>query len=163
MIIHVCKKVLLALSLVVLTVVTAAAAPDLDTKVTVNYQSAPVETVLASLQKQTGLNFVYSSDLAKTWPKVTIQARKRPAEEVIRDLVNLIECQYTVKGNIVSISAQQLSGRTRTISGYVRDADGEPLIGVPVCIGETRVCTITDENGFFTFKVPVESSTLKFT
>ncbi|MBQ1673392.1 MAG: hypothetical protein II064_04810, partial [Bacteroidales bacterium] len=75
MIINALKKVLLALSLTVLTVVTAAAAPDLDTKVTVNYQSAPVETVLASLQKQTGLNFVYSSDLAKTWPKVTIQAR----------------------------------------------------------------------------------------
>ena len=157
------KKVLLTFAVALVSLAAAAAAPDLDTKVTVNYQSAPVETVLASLQKQTGLNFVYSSDLAKTWPKVTIQARKRPAEEVIRDLVNLIECQYTVKGNIVSISAQQLSGRTRTISGYVRDADGEPLIGVPVCIGETRVCTITDENGFFTFKVPVESSTLKFT
>ena len=41
MIINALKKVLLALSLTVLTVVTAAAAPDLDTKVTVNYQSAP--------------------------------------------------------------------------------------------------------------------------
>ena len=157
------KKAFLALSLAFVSVATALAAPDIDTKVTVSFNSAPVETVLASLQKQTGLNFVYSSDLAKTWPKVTIQARKRPAQEVIRDLVNLIECQYTVKGNIVSISAQQLSGRTRTISGYVRDMGGDPLIGVPVCIGETRVCTITDEQGFFTFKVPVESTTLKFT
>lgn len=157
------QKLLLTLALTVLTVLGAAAAPDLDTKVTLSFRSAPVETVLASLQKQTGLNFVYSSDLAKTWPKVTIQARKRPAEEVIRDLANLIECQYTVKGNIVSLSAQRLSGRTRTISGYVRDADGEPLIGVPVCIGETRVCTITDDQGFFTFKIPVESAILKFT
>jgi len=157
------QKLLLTLALTVLTVLGAAAAPDLDTKVTLSFRSAPVETVLASLQKQTGLNFVYSSDLAKTWPKVTIQARKRPAEEVIRDLANLIECQYTVKGNIVSLSAQRLSGRTRTISGYVRDADGEPLIGVPVCIGETRVCTITDDQGFFSFKIPVESAILKFT
>ena len=157
------KKAFLAFALTLMSVAMVSAAPDIDTKVTVSFKSASVETVLESLQKQTGLNFVYSSDLAKTWPKVTIQARKRPAEEVIRDLVNLIECQYTVKGNIVSISAQQLSGRTRTISGYVRDADGEPLIGVPVCIGEGRVCTITDDLGFFTFKVPVESTTLKFT
>ena len=44
---------------------------------------------------------------------------KRQAEEVIRDLVNLIECQYIVKGNIVSISALQLSGKTRRISGSI--------------------------------------------
>ena len=85
------KKAFLALALAFVSVATALAAPDIDTKVTVSFNSAPVETVLASLQKQTGLNFVYSSDLAKTWPKVTIQARKRPAQEVIRDLVNLIE------------------------------------------------------------------------
>ena len=154
------KKVLFAFAMTIVSS-TILAAPDIDTKVTVVIKSTPVETVLASIQKQAGLNFVYSSDLAKTWPKVTIQARKRPAEEVIRDLVNLIECQYIVKGNIVSISALQLSGKTRRISGSVCDASGEFLMGVPICIGETRVCTVTDEKGYFS-KYSVKL-TLKFT
>ncbi|MBO4571749.1 MAG: SusC/RagA family TonB-linked outer membrane protein [Bacteroidales bacterium] len=157
------KKALLALAVTMLTVATAAAAPDLDTKISVGFRSAPVEDVLASIQEQTGLNFVYSSDLARKWPNVTIQARRRSAEEVIADLVSLIECQYTVKGNIVSISPQQLSGRTRNIKGYVRDENGDPLPGAPVSIGEARVLTITDNNGFYSFPIPVESTTLKFT
>ena len=156
------KKTFLSIMLAVLSFSLSAAAPDIDTKVTVDFRSAPVETVLASIRQQAGLSFVYSADLAKDWPKVTIQAQKRPADEVIRNLVNLIECQYTVKGNTVNITPQQLSGRTRTISGYVLDANKEPLLGVPVCIGATRVCTITDNQGFFSFKVPVESTTLKF-
>ena len=98
------KRVLLAFAAAMLTAMASAAAPDLDTKISVGFRSAPVETVLASIQEQTGLNFVYSSDLARKWPNVTIQARRRSAEEVIADLVNLIECQYTVNGNIVSIS-----------------------------------------------------------
>ena len=67
-----------------------------------------------------------------------------------------------MKGNIVTIFQKQLSGRERTVKGYVRDEDGELLVGVPVCIGETRVCTVTDADGFYTFKIPVEATTLKF-
>jgi hypothetical protein len=50
------------------------------------------------------------------------------------------------------------SGRA-SVRGYVRDADGEALIGVPVCIGESRVCTVTDSDGFYTFSIPVEDTT----
>ena len=64
------KKVLFAFAMTIVSS-TILAAPDIDTKVTVVIKSTPVETVLASIQKQAGLNFVYSSDLAKTWPKVT--------------------------------------------------------------------------------------------
>ncbi|MBQ7574900.1 MAG: SusC/RagA family TonB-linked outer membrane protein [Bacteroidales bacterium] len=157
------NKAVLSVVLILLTVITAVASPDLDTKISVGFRSAPVEAVLASIQEQTGLNFVYSSDLARKWPNVTIQARKHSAEEVIGDLVSLIECQYTVKGNIVSISPQQLSGRTRNIKGYVRDENGDPLPGAPVSIGEARVLAITDNNGFYSFPIPVENTTLKIT
>ncbi|MBQ3827404.1 MAG: SusC/RagA family TonB-linked outer membrane protein, partial [Prevotella sp.] len=58
---------------------------------------------------------------------------------------------------------QSMSGRTRTVKGYVRDDNGEPLVGVPVCIGEGRVCTITDAEGFYTFPIPVEQTVLKYT
>lgn len=59
-------------------------------------------------------------------------------------------------------TASQQQGRVRTISGTVRDSEGEPLAGVPVCIGESRVCTITDKEGFYTFSIPVEATRLKF-
>ncbi|MBR6944525.1 MAG: TonB-dependent receptor plug domain-containing protein [Prevotella sp.] len=80
----------------------------------------------------------------------------------MEQIVRMIGCEYSIKSNIVTISKQKLSGRERTIRGHVRDNDGELLVGVPVCIGESRVCTITDADGFYTFKIPVEATTLKF-
>lgn len=141
---------------------SALASMPADTRVSLNAKSVPVEDVLKQLKQQSGLNFVYSSDLAKTWPKITIRATKKPVEEVIGEIAGLIGCSYEIKGNIVTITRQKVSGRERTIKGYVRDESGDPLIGVPVCIGETQVCSITDVNGFYTFKIPIEQTTLKF-
>lgn len=142
--------------------VTVKAAMPADTPVTINYKSAPVANILKDVQRQSGLNFFYSADLAKEWPRITIKLTKTPAKEAVDQIVKMIGCEYSIKSNIVTISKQKLSGRERTIRGHVRDNDGELLVGVPVCIGETRVCTVTDADGYYTFKIPVEQTTLKF-
>lgn len=141
---------------------TVGAAPG-DKKVNVDFKSVPVKTVLDAIQKQAGLNFVYSSQLAATWPKVSITAKQEPAVQVIERLTDMINCSYKINGDVVSISQQQKSGRERTVKGIVRDSDGEPLVGVPICIGESRVCTVTDADGFYTFPIPVEQTVLKYT
>ena len=156
---RVCVLLWLILSMLPLSVEAAMPA---DTKVSVDFKSVPVATVLNAIQKQAGLSFVYSTEEAARWPKVTIRATKKSAGEIIGQLTNLIGCSYSIKGNIVTITKQQLSGRERTVQGYVRDENGEPLMGVPVCIGENRVCAVTDVNGFYSFKIPVESTVLKF-
>lgn len=142
---------------------STAQAQDASQKpVTVNFSSVTVKQFFAEVKKQTGLNFIYDADLAQTWPKITIKANKKPAIQVIDQVTSLIECSYSIKGNIVTITKQEQSGRQRTIKGYVRDENGQPLIGVPICIGETRVCTVTDVDGFYSFKIPVEKTTLKY-
>ena len=144
-----------------LPTVSHAAMPA-DTKVSVDFKSVPVVTVLNAIQKQAGLSFVYSTEEAARWPKVTIRATRKSASEVVGQLTSLIGCSYTIKGNIVTITRQQLSGRERTVRGHVTDETGEPLVGVPVSVGENRVGTVTDADGFFSFKIPVEATTLKF-
>lgn len=142
--------------------VTVKAAMPADTPVSINYKSESVVNVLKDVQRQSGLNFFYSAELAKEWPRITIKLTKTPAKDAVEQIVRMIGCDYSIKSNIVTISKQKLSGRERTIRGHVRDNDGELLVGVPVCIGESRVCTITDADGFYTFKIPVEATTLKF-
>lgn len=140
----------------------AFAATPPDTKVTVNFTSSKVETVLAEIQKQSGLSMVYSSAVSAKWPKVTIKATKKAASNVLDEVMALIGCTYTVKGNIVTIIPQKQSGKMRVVKGVVRDEHGEVLAGVPICIGESRVCTVTDADGFYTFDIPVEKVMLKF-
>lgn len=153
-----CLLLLLSLFLAV----TVSAQGLMSKKVTVNAKNVSAETVLSDLRKQTGMNIVYSSELAKTWNKISVSATNKTAREVLEQIVGLIGCQYEMKGDVVTITRQQLSGRKRYVKGVVRDSEGEVLAGVPVCIGETRVCTVTDALGNYTFEIPAEKTTLKF-
>ena len=155
-------KRLLALVCAMLMTLSLSAQPADKKRVTLDMHNVTVKEFFAEVKKQTGLNFMYDADVAAKWPKVSIKADKRPADETIDQVVTSIGCNYSIKDNIVTVTEQQLSGRTRTIKGYVRDTDGMPLIGVPVCIGESRVCTVTDADGFYTFDIPTERTSLKF-
>lgn len=153
---------LLLMTVMLLMPGKALASMPADTKMSIDVKSTSVEQVLNEIHRKAKIDFFYDANLAKEWPKITLRAVNKTAEEIIGQVANLINCTYSVKGNIVTIFQKQLSGRERTVKGYVRDEDGELLVGVPVCIGETRVCTVTDADGFYTFKIPVEATTLKF-
>lgn len=158
------KGLIAIIALVMLMPIAAFAQKGMDRRVNISLKQANVETVLKEVQKQTGLNFFYSADLAKTWPKVSINAQGKTAEQVIEQVTQTIKCVYEVNDNIVTIKTQQkASGKMRQITGFVKDENGQALVGVPVCIGETKVCTITDADGKFEFPIPVEKTTLKFT
>lgn len=133
-----------------------------DKPVTLQMNSVTVKQFFAEVKKQTGLSFIYDAETAKAWPKVSINVKKKPAREAIEQVVSSIGCSYSIKNNIVTVTPQKLSGRERTIRGHVYDEQGQTLIGVPVCIGESRVCTVTDADGYYTFKIPVEKTSLKF-
>nr|MCR5679429.1 TonB-dependent receptor plug domain-containing protein [Prevotella sp.] len=154
------KRLLLLvwMALVSLTV----SAQSSSKRVTLDMQNVTVKDFFAEVKKQTGLNFMYDANEARQWPKVSIKVVGKQASEAIDQVVTSIGCKYSISGNIVTVSKQQLSGRERTIKGYVRDAEGQALMGVPVCIGESRVCTVTDANGYFVFKIPTERTSLKF-
>ncbi len=133
-----------------------------DTNVSIDFKFVPVATVLYSIQKQAGLSFVYSTELASKWPKISISVKQKPAEEVISQVTGMIGCSYQIKGNIVTITQQQVSGKERTVKGHVSDDEGEPLVGVPISIGEGSVAAVTDADGFYSFKIPVERTVLKY-
>lgn len=155
---------LIALLMLAMTPATVCAQnAQAEKKVAIKASSATVESILTEIKKQTGLSFAYSTDVSKSWPKVTMNHQNKSVREILDELMSYIGCEYKISGNVISITKQQLSGKMRVVSGTVRDQDGSPLVGVPVCIGETRVCTVTDDEGGYSLKVPVEKTTLKFT
>ena len=155
----VCSLLLLT-TLLFLPVCMHASMPA-DTRMSINVKSVPVTQVLDEIHRKSGLDIVYNSDMAKEWPRITINMTNKTAEEIIQKVTEAIGCTYEIRKNVVSITLVK-SGKERTVKGYVRDENGDPLVGVPVCIGESRVCTVTDSMGFYTFKIPVEKTSLKF-
>lgn len=133
-----------------------------DRRVTIDVSQTSVKHFFGEVKKQTGLNFIYSTDLEASLPKVSVKADNKSIREVLDDVMRQTDCEYEIEGNIVTIS-RRLAARTRMVTGYVMDDNGEELMGVTVCIDDSKVCTITDSKGFFSIKVPAEQCNLKFT
>lgn len=97
---------------------------------------------------------------------VTYAAQNAEALAVIRDIVGGHGLSASAEGNFIRITRNalitKLSGKERTVSGYVRDENGEPLVGVPISIGDAHVRTVTDMEGFYSFPIPIEATTLKY-
>ncbi len=130
--------------------------------VTINAKSMTVKQFFAEVKKQTGLNFIYSTDLAAKLPHVSVNATNRPLREVLDEVMGKLNCVYEIEGNIVTITRRIAGERVRNVSGIVTDESGDPLIGVSICIDDSKVCTITDSKGFYTLKVPANPCKLKF-
>ena len=161
------KRILFATSLLVGATLcggtsTAMAQQPKHQTVTINAKSMSVKQFFAEVKKQTGLNFIYSTDLAAKLPHITVNATNRPLRQVLDEVMNKVNCRYEIEGNIVTITRRMAGERVRNVSGVVTDESCEPLIGVSVCIDDSKVCTITDSKGFYTLKVPANACTLKF-
>lgn len=155
------KRMVVILLMTMLTLNVAAQSVK-DKTVTLDMTQVTVKQFFAEVKKQTGLNFIYSAELAKSFPKVTVKAQNRPVRQVLNEVMNKINCTYDVEGNIVTVTRKISGARTRTVSGTVKDDAGDPLPGVSICIDDSKVCTITDINGFYTLKVPANACDLKY-
>lgn len=132
--------------------------------VTVDFKNVEASKALRQLEKLSGLKIQYNyNDVNFT---VTYAARHAEALTVIQAIVGSHGLSASAEGKFIRITRDtlpaQLSGKVRTVSGCVRDENGEPLVGVPVSIGDDKVCAVTDMEGSYSFTIPVEPTTLKF-
>lgn len=149
-------------------------AQSLDKKISVSCQNESLSTALKKVEKASGLKLIFAYDEVQQY-KVSVKANRQPVRVVLDQLLKDVPFKYSVKDKFISITktgqdrpfrkdvavAQQTA--TRNVKGVVRDADGEPLIGVPVSIGNGNVSTVTDANGNYTLSIPTEETILKFT
>lgn len=133
-------------------------------RVTVNFKNVEATAAMEQIEQQSGLRLQYSyNDLNF---KVTYSAQNERAEKVVRDIVSPHGLVVKTEGQYIRISRSaslSSAGSTRKVSGYVKDEDGEPLIGVPVSIGDGLVSTVTNASGYYELQVPQQGVTLKFT
>lgn len=155
------RKAFIAFLLVSIVAVMPVMAQGVGKNVTLALNQVTVKTFFSELKKQTGLNFVYSSDLAQSLPKVTVNAQNKPTKQVLDEVMDKINCQYEIEKDVVTVTRRLSGKQTRTVTGHVTDEDGLALPGVTICIDDSKVCTITDSEGFYTLKVPSGKCSLK--
>lgn len=123
-------------------------------KVTFHLKSATVQDVFREINRQTGLDFVYSAVQLKEIEPVTLKVKNMVLSEVLEELFKGGYFEYKFEMNSIIIKRKAVvpeSLETIALNGKVMDAQGTPMVGVTVFLKGTTVGTITREDGTFSF------------
>ncbi|MCB0546709.1 MAG: carboxypeptidase-like regulatory domain-containing protein [Phaeodactylibacter sp.] len=139
-------------------------------KVSVNYRNTTLKEALQDLEKRYDIQFVYSEQFVSLAQPVSLNARKRPLEQVLDELFRHSGIEYRLTGSRVAlragapVPAEKISHTperqlTQTVRGSVIDEGSRmPLAGANIQLLEAPsfLGTSTDLNGEFELnKVPV--------
>lgn len=124
--------------------------------ISLDMSQSSVEKVLNAIERQSGLYLVYNSKLIDVDRLVTVKFKDCPINVVLKELFKGTSVKYEVDGNhvILTPGADVLQQLERKVTGVVRDATGEPVIGANVVVkGNETQGTITDVDGKFALEV----------
>src|SRR5690606_41037366 len=119
-----------------------------------------LESVLLQIQRKSGYNFLLNADYLRAANRVTIDARDKDVDDVLKLILAQQPFDYQINGRIVSFTPKQgrkkdlvQTRQQRVVSGIVSDSTGTPLQGVTVLIEGTSRGTATDQSGRFELQV----------
>ena len=150
----------LAVSLVAMVPVSAFAQV---LKISMTKTNVSIENVLRELEKQSDYTFFYNDNQVKLNKKVSINVSDAPIETVLNEVFKNSGYTYKIVDNQIVVSTAAAAAKEvqvtqqqkqRKISGVVKDAMGEAIIGASVIEkGNPTNGTITDINGKFSLNV----------
>lgn len=145
----------------------------LSRKFTLHMENKPLSTVIAEIQKQTGVAFTYSVNAINANRQFSINASNQPIGTFLRDNLTPLQISYQVVEDKI-VLFKQVPVRTateadsesthleKTVKGRVVDDAGEPVGGVTVTVKGTRQSVVTAADGSFSIVVPDDNAVLIF-
>lgn len=124
--------------------------------VSLSKQQASVQEVLNEIKQQTNYSFVFDVEDVSLDRKVNISASNKPVTAVLSELFANTGISYVVKENhiILTKNAQPaIAAGPFPVHGTVKDAAGNPLVGVTVIIPSSGRGTTTSSDGTFELRV----------
>ena len=128
---------------------------------TINVDKVTVKQVFKKIEQQAKVTFVYDEQVINAIPALTLHIKSKPLAAVLTELQNRTQLQFKLVGNYIGV-AQNLDQmpnlttvstpegvQVATITGFVRDATGQPLVGVTVTIKGTTRGAVTDIKGHY--------------
>ena len=127
-----------------------------DQKVTIHLEQVKIQEVFKEINKQTGLDFVYSAMQLNEIGMVSLDVKDVTVEVALKKLFEgkPFTCKFEMKSIIIRKVETVTTGKTsRTIRGVITDKSNEPLPGVTVLLKGTSVGTASNTKGEFILEV----------
>lgn len=130
-----------------------------DKKITIESKDQSLAHVLEEVSEKSAIRFSYNPKRIQAERKVNYQAIEKSASEILADLAERFDFQYSlVEDQVILKPAKKIEKSAEqvvTLSGYIKDAaNGEALIGSTIFIKELQVGTVSNTYGFFSITLP---------
>ncbi len=123
--------------------------------ISLKMSNVSVKKAMTELQTKSGYSFVYIAGDVDTDRTVSINASQ--LKDAVAQILKGQNVSYEIQGKNIVIkkgSQQQVtSGKRKKVTGTVKDANGEPIIGATVVEKGTTNGTITDFDGNYTLEL----------
>ncbi|CAG5073008.1 TonB-dependent receptor P3 [Dyadobacter sp. CECT 9623] len=146
----------------------------LDRSVTIQLENTQVSKVLARIEQQANVRFVYSSNTIGAGRKVSVNAVNLRLSEVLTLTLKPLNISYKIVGGQIMLQNQpaettpapvqpeEVKSTERKVSGKVSDSKGAPLPGVSIVVKGTQQGTSSDADGAFSVVVADDNASLIF-
>jgi TonB-linked SusC/RagA family outer membrane protein len=166
----------LALIITCSNTVQANAQNILEKKITLSLEQVEVKKLLREIQHQTGVAFIYSSDIINLNKKISCKLINRKLAELFTTVLSPIGIYFNVIDEKQILLYNAPAGQKKTveqvtpdvpsppltINGQVLNDKGMPLPGVSVMVRGATTGTTTDRDGRFSMTVPYAEATIVF-
>ena len=139
-------------------------------KLSMNKQDCSISEVLKEIEKNSEYTFFLNDNQVNLNRKTSVKANNASLEEVLEQALKNTGYQYEIVDRQIIIKSKSVSSVShpnalfqsspRKITGQVKDALGEPIIGANVVVKGTTNGTITDMDGKFSLEVPDNATLL---
>lgn len=134
-----------------------------ESKITIAIKNMSPDMALKAIEKKSGYQFVYSSNLFSRTKKININVANASLQEVLNTILKPDSFSFKLmEGNLVAIS-KTANREDITIKGKVTDEKNLPLPGVSVRVKGGNQVVSTDSNGNFQLLSPDVKPVLVFT
>lgn len=125
------------------------------TRMPFSMENVSVEQVLNKIEENSDYVFLYNDKTIQTNRIVSVKNKSGKIIDVLNDVFRGTNVTYTVMDKQIILSTKQVAQQEPQIkvTGVVKDATGEPLIGVNIKVKDSSTGAITDVDGQFTLLV----------
>lgn len=167
--IHIAKKIALCIFLVSATLsavpkstfgATSSVFQVIQKKVTISMKNATLETILAEINRQTGLDYGFQSNgSVDKNRRFTLEVTDVTVEEALNTLLKDSPYDYVLEKNrIVIVIREKKPVQLIAVTGRVVDEKGNPIPGATVLIQGTTQGVATDADGRYTINTRPEDA-----
>ncbi len=162
-------KLTLFLTVAIVFSLSASNSYSQNMRMSLKLENVKLKNLFYEIKKQSDFSFLYNNNELDNESRVTLSVKDRTISDILDIALKGKGLAYEIDGKFILIypadsnkkeelKQQIQQQQKKSISGTVRDAKGEPIIGASVVVEGTTNGVATDENGAFNLSVTTGNS-----